>query len=76
MLKGARENRIIALRRARAGQGVWAVWLMSASAPCSRTLIMEFAPSADCHRGALPLFWTVEPRPGKWSFGVKGEDSV
>lgn len=49
---------------------------MSAGAHCSRTSITIFASSADCPRGGLPLFWTVEPRPGKWSVGVKGEDSV
>lgn len=33
-----------------------------------------FVSSADRHRGGSPLFWRVEPKPGKWSVGVKGED--
>lgn len=40
----------------------------------SRLSTTMFASSADCHRRGSPLFWRVEPKPGKWSVGVKGED--
>lgn len=47
-----------------------------ASAHIPRMSTTIFALSADCHRGGLPVFWQVKPKPAKWSVGVKRKDAL
>ena len=55
---------------------MWAAGVLSASAHIPWVSTTMFALSADCHRGRLPVFWKVEPKPAKWSVGVKRKDTL